>query len=366
MIDLAFDLLKEKINSEVSANSLWVVDENITESQINQVIPRSNLLAITNRIDICETLRVRGIEAQASDFDFSTVNNTDRIYFRISKEKAIVHHVINCSKKKLNAGGVLTLCGYKNEGIKTYLKKTALLFNDQPIKSKGGKTSELGEFTRQLATANRPEPEQSLDGNYAGLEDGSLGGFLNDKNYQSFTELEESPNLVSKPGVFGWNKVDKGSAFLIENFELFLDQLDAKPESIVDLGCGYGFLSVMANEILPVNYFATDNNVAAVACCKENFEKNNIQGEVLLDDCGSSINRKFDVVVCNPPFHKGFDIEGKLTERFLQTAKRLMNKKGVAFFVVNSFIPLEKKSQVVFSNVSVLANNGKFKLLVLS
>jgi 16S rRNA (guanine1207-N2)-methyltransferase len=121
----------------------------------------------------------------------------------------------------------------------------------------------------------------------------------------------------------------------------------------------------MTQRLLGVEFIAVDNNVTAVEVCRENFKRHAVSGEVMLDDCAAGIDRKVDVVICNPPFHQGFDIDDDLTTRFLEAAKKLLHKDGAAFFVVNSFIPLERKAKRLFSKVSVLDNNKSFKLLIL-
>ena len=199
-------------------------------------------------------------------------------------------------------------------------------------------------------------PKTSTDSNY-----------LDDKNYPEWTTIVAAETeLVTKPGIFGWNKIDQGSAFLIDYLVSHKDILPVQPQRIIDLGCGYGYLSVMANKMFPVEYLATDNNIAAVNACKKNFAKHNIKGEVLLDNCAETITAKADLVICNPPFHQGFEVERDLSSRFLQAAQRLLNTSGLALFVVNGFIPLEKEAATLFTKVEVVASNKSFKVVAIS
>lgn len=349
MTDLAFELLRDKLNSLGTAASVWVVDENISSEHISQIHPRKNLLAMTNRFDAYSQLQAQGISVEINDFDLSCAGPCEAIFYRVSKEKAIVHHVINAALACLKKEGVLYISGYKNEGIKTYISKAALLFDDRPQKSNGGKTSQIARLEKSpMAT-----------------------GLLDDKNYGQVSEISaaigagEIISFSTKPGIFGWNKIDRGSAFLVDNLSQFLEGLPRQPKVIADLGCGYGYLSVMAHRLSRAEFIAVDNNITAVEVCRENFERYAINGEVILDDCAAGVNKKVDVVICNPPFHQGFDIDDDLTTRFLQAAKKLLHQGGAAFFVVNSFIPLEKKAKGIFSKVSVLDNNRSFKLLIL-
>ena len=135
---------------------------------------------------------------------------------------------------------------------------------------------------------------------------------------------------------------------------------------MLDLGCGYGFLSVNAHQKGVDSILATDNNAAAVIACQQNFDRLGIKGAVVADDCAANQDERFDLVLCNPPFHQGFSVEGELTDRFLARAARLTARNGMALFVTNMFIPLERKAKGVFAGVDTFADNGSFKLVRLT
>ncbi|WP_101757767.1 class I SAM-dependent methyltransferase [Oceanicoccus sp. KOV_DT_Chl] len=352
MSDHAFDLLCHQLailNKEQRA--LWVVDENIAVADLVKVTPLDNLTVMTNRYDLSLALSQHGFSVLLSDFDFSEFehNSLDRIYYRVSKEKPVVHHVINNAGVYLSAGGELCLAGYKNEGAKTYSEKAQRY---------------LGELVEKQRSSN-----SSI---LACLRKGDmLSAPLDDHDYKRQVDVTTDVDgrkisLCSKPGVYGWKKIDRGSAFLVQHLDQLLQSMESPPASVLDLGCGFGYLSVLAALHCDAEFTATDNNVSSVALCEINFQRFAISGSVVLDNCAASINNKFDLVLCNPPFHQGFDVSGELTDRFLQTAKRLLKPKGRAFFVVNSFIPLERKAKGFFSDIDMLANNGSFKLLVLT
>jgi 16S rRNA (guanine1207-N2)-methyltransferase len=174
--------------------------------------------------------------------------------------------------------------------------------------------------------------------------------------------------LWSKPGIFGWQKLDAGSAFLIEHLG---SVWQTEPRRVLDLGCGYGYLTAMAaRRWRNAEFTATDNNVAAVAACARNLQMENIRGGAIVADCAATISattidESFDAILCNPPFHQGFDVENELTMRFLLATKRLLRRGGRALFVVNQFIALERKATTLFSNVEVVARNRSFKLVML-
>ena len=176
----------------------------------------------------------------------------------------------------------------------------------------------------------------------------------------------EELDFYSKPGLFGWQKVDQGSGFLIEQLPSVITRLHREPGSTLDLGCGYGYLGIMTARLLQAKISAVDNNIAAVAACRKNFQSLAIDGEVFCDDCGSSLIPGFDWILCNPPFHQGFDVESELTRKFIASSHRLLKPGGNALFVVNAFIGLERMAANLYDRVEVIANNKSFKVLMLS
>jgi 16S rRNA (guanine1207-N2)-methyltransferase len=347
MSDQAFQLLVEPLNT-IQGNILWIVDENISSQEAQTIQRRNNLSVLSNRYDISTHLKQQGFHVVLSDFERCSFpeKSFDAVIYRVSKEKAVVHHIVNNAGHWLKQDGQFYLAGFKNDGIKTYAKKAEDYLGELINKKRGEKTAML--FS--LAASNVTED------------------ILDDKDYTQtrMMDFPGTPGFYSKPGVFGWNKADKGSEFLVEYLPHFLQGFSARPKTVLDLGCGYGYLSVMASQLISARFTATDNNITAVTVCRKNFAEHALQGEVVLDSCAENIHDRFELVLCNPPFHQGFDVEGELTDRFLKSCHRLLAPKGKALFVVNAFIPLERKAADLFETVETVANNRSFKLVALS
>lgn len=350
MEDLAQKLLQDEL-LRCQTPALVVADEAFLLTR--QPAKDAPLIFISNRFDIAENLRRRGHTVFYNDFDFTEVEAStqltdapiDQIFYRVSKEKAITHHVINSAFKLLPSGGKLWLSGYKNEGIKTYLSKAETLFGEMSTAYNGGKTSRIAALIKTSTTSE----------------------LLDDKHYEALRpvfELAGRP-CFSKPGLFGWDKVDQGSAFLIEHLEDFLAGKTTDSLSVLDLGCGYGYLSIMASTHGFKSYVATDSNAAALLACSKNLEHLAANARVIPDDCGQSLDESFDIILCNPPFHRGFETEPALTQLFLAQTKRLLKAQGRALFVVNQFIPLEALAAPSFKSIKVVAKNKSFKLVSL-
>src|SRR5689334_19225055 len=113
-------------------NVLWLADEHVDRSVLANLPRLDRVRAITNRYDVAAALRTHGIDTALSDFDFTDLPRFDAIFFRVAKEKPLVHHAINSALEHLNERGTLWLSGYKNDGIKTYLEKAAARAHGAP------------------------------------------------------------------------------------------------------------------------------------------------------------------------------------------------------------------------------------------
>jgi 16S rRNA (guanine1207-N2)-methyltransferase len=260
-----------------------------------------------------------------------------------------VHHLLNQAWRCLKPDGELWLSGFKNDGTKTYIEKIAKLLGcDKNIKKNGQV------YTAQLIKHSPFDAQLQLDSS--------------DYTLTRPIVSDSGLTLISKPGLFGWNKIDAGSALLIAQLEQVLSNRPA-PQTGLDLGCGYGYLTVAANQIPPAvakNWILTDNNAAALQIAAANLQLNNINGQVIGADAGFGLPVKADLLLCNPPFHQGFSVDGDLTDKFLTNASRLLAPDGLALFVVNQFIPLERKAAPLFKQVKTLVDNGSFKVISLS
>jgi len=342
MSDRAFQLLLPALQSACE-KGLWLADENLLDGHM---AVNAGFDVICNRWDLQQQLLKQGWRSEFSDFDFSQhpPQSYQRVVYRVSKEKPLVHYLINQAHRILQPGGELWLAGDKGEGIKTYFDKSKKLFGNGDV-DKADKNTWLGIFRRET----------------------DQGALLDDQNYVELRETVADQNYAywSKPGVFGWNKIDKGSAYLIDHLDSFLMMMPDTPKNLLDLGCGYGYLSLNAAH-LDVPITATDNNAAALAACQRNFDAYPINGKVVAANCGDEVKEKFDLILCNPPFHAGFGVEGDLTDRFVRSAAQHLNHRGTACFVVNLHIPLERKAAAYFNQVEPVAANSNFKLIRLS
>jgi len=345
MTDASASWLIEQIKIHADSQSLWLTDENLLRHLPDVKSWPNKPLLITNRWDVAGQAGQLGFAAQFSDFELEPIadNSLEKIFYRISKEKAVTHYLLNQARRILKPGGTLWLSGQKNEGIKTYIEKASALFGCEKNICKDGIN-----YSAQLTktqTAGEPLPDDMYR---------QLRQCLNVGEFQ----------IWSKPGLFGWNKIDQGSQFLIDEVRRLLDESPVRFVNCLDLGCGYGYLTIAAQTLSIDRFTLTDNNAAALHAASNNVRAM-ADARVIASDAGLQLTGKFDLILCNPPFHQGFSVDGDLTEKFLRSAAQHLEESGVAYFVVNQFIGLEKKALGIFNSIKLIAQNKSFKVVEL-
>lgn len=322
-----------------------MVDENFRSDILIKPFSKSGLEIGTNRYDTSLTLKEHGYLVTLNDYDLSDFELFDEIIYRISKEKLQAYHCINQALLSLTDNGRLILIGGKQDGIKSIAKNIEKTWQCSARAKKHG--------TAYLVEVSRPDAQmlsaQKLD----------------DGNYSQLRQVEDNGiQFWSKPGVFGWEKVDEGSRMLVDALPTVCKYIKSV-DSIIDLGCGWGYLMMCTGFLGDAKRVATDNNVTALLAAEKNFAQQSMTVQCVADDCAASIRERFDLILCNPPFHQGFSRGEGMTQKFLSAAARLSRRSTRAVFVVNQFIPLEQLAAEHFSQVRLLSWENGFKVFEL-
>tara|TARA_R100001039_G_C1851798_1_gene112431 strand:- start:263 stop:1321 length:1059 start_codon:yes stop_codon:yes gene_type:complete len=320
-------------------NCLWIVDENLPVESVMTLPGAASITAITNRYDIHAALQARGVDSRLSDFDFSQLGEFQRIVYRLSKEKLVAHHCINQAIRHLSEDGELVVIGGKQDGVKSIAKNAAQTYGQKNNTRKTG-SSYLATFTRPVTM----DEDQRLPCN----------------DYGQLRQVQhKGVSFHSKPGVFGWEKVDRGSELLISVLPT-IQRYMKSVNSVLDLGCGWGYLMLATKDWSVQTRCATDNNIAAIDAAARNFAEHGLTVDCIADDCASNLRGRFDLILCNPPFHQGFAVSDALTDKFLAAASRLSRRSTRAIFVVNQFVPLPKHADKYFSQCRLLLAEDGF------
>ena len=182
--------------------------------------------------------------------------------------------------------------------------------------------------------------------------------------------------LVSKPGVFAWDRLDDGTAALIDAMKIGSGDL------VLDMGCGTGLAGLAAaRRATEGRVTLVDADVRAVESARRTLAANAAVGgaaaaggavggavagdaEVLVSDCGSGVfDRRFDVVVTNPPFHQGVGVDYDVGRQFVHDAARVLRRDGRLFLVANRFLRYGDLVEEVFGDVSTTYADSRYHVL---
>lgn len=123
-------------------------------------------------------------------------------------------------------------------------------------------------------------------------------------------------NFKTDKGVFSRKNVDYGTKVLIEN--VLKNDLE-KP--ILDLGCGYGAVSIVVSRILNSKVYAIDINERALRLTRENSLRNKVNVEAIYCEDLNELEMKFKTIIFNPPIRSGKENIFSLYEKSYQSLK---------------------------------------------
>ena len=153
-----------------------------------------------------------------------------------------------------------------------------------------------------------------------------------ESDYFSFTENVEGKNFTfnSCNDVFSKNCVDYGTKVLIKTI---IKNSSKFTGSILDVGCGYGALSIVLEKYLNnAKFTLIDVNSTAVELANKNKVLNkslNIE-QIFISDLYSNVNSTFDHIISNPPIKTGKQV---LIDLITQ-GYELLNKNGSMTLVI--------------------------------
>ena len=166
--------------------------------------------------------------------------------------------------------------------------------------------------------------------------------------------------LVSKPGVFAWDRLDDGTAALVGAIEI------GAGDRVLDLGCGTGLAGLAAaRHASEGRVVLVDADARAVESAQRTLAANEVAGgEALLSDCASAVlNKEFDVVITNPPFHQGVGVDYEVACQFVRDAARVLRPGGRLFLVANRFLRYGDLIKEVFGSVETAYADNRYHVL---
>jgi 16S rRNA (guanine1207-N2)-methyltransferase len=177
---------------------------------------------------------------------------------------------------------------------------------------------------------------------------------------QRFAVAEAGVDLLfgTLPGVFSADRLDAGT-------RLLLDHLEVPPgASVLDVGCGAGVIGVIAGRRGAGAVTMTDVNLLAVDAATRNAHLASAPTEVVAGDVYGGVGeRRFDLIVSNPPFHQGKTVDYDMPQRLIAEAGEHLIPGGRLVIVANAFIPYDRLMRERFGAVETLAATRQYRVL---
>lgn len=267
-----------------------------------------------------------------------TVEPGDFVILPVEKNRQALFHRLESLANVLGPEGRIFLYGSKREGIKP---AQSLLVEH---------CAELESFSKAGLRLLNIRPGEGSDWNLTPLP--------------KFYEAEargQRVRVAASPGLFSWDHLDLASAALLES---------CKPRAgdrLLDLGCASGVIAaIMLAEGKVESAVCVDSDALALDTCRRTLALNGIDPgrvEVLADDAGRDLpDRSCNLVLSNPPLHRGFSSEIAAPRQFVLESWRVLAAKGRAYFVGPVSLKLGRLLEEVFGNAELLMDDPRFQV----
>jgi 16S rRNA (guanine1207-N2)-methyltransferase len=245
------------------------------------------------------------------------------VLMRLPRIKDAFEMALHAAASVMAPDGVLYVAGANDEGIKSSTTLISTVFAD-------AQTVDTRKHCRVVA-ARKP---------------------MTDDLRQKLRKWErDMDGWMSYPGVFAKGNVDDATALLIET-------LPGKIlGSVLDFGCGGGVIAHAA-----LRRGATITMLDADAIALEAAKQNVDPATAILSDGFREITGKFDLILSNPPIHRGSKEDYTVLRDLLEKAPDYLTKTGHLVFVVQRTVPL-KDMGARFAKIEEIAGDTRFKVL---
>ena len=166
-------------------------------------------------------------------------------------------------------------------------------------------------------------------------------------------------NLKQYSGVFSSEKVDPATQVLLEHVPATSDS-----DNVLDLACGNGVIAAYIQKQNPKTQLAIlDDNFLAIASAKLNLGKENINYH-WSDTVTACRDQKFDLILCNPPFHFEYENTIDISLQLFKEAKNALKQNGAFYIVANTHLNYRTHLTKLFKEVSQVTESGKFEVIL--
>jgi 16S rRNA (guanine1207-N2)-methyltransferase len=231
----------------------------------------------------------------------------------------------------LEPGGVFTALAPKDQGGSRLRKE---------LQAFGCTVEENARRHHRIVVCKRPESPTGLD---EALQNGGA---------QKVARMD----LWSQPGVFSWDRIDPGTALLLQH-------LPALGGRGADFGCGIGILAraVLASpKVTQLTLIDIDRR--AIDAAKRNVDDARVS--FYWTDVRQPISglTGLDFVVMNAPFHDAGAEDRTLAQNFVKRAAEALRNGGVCWLTANRHLPYEPVMTPLFKRITLKVETSGYKI----
>ncbi len=257
-----------------------------------------------------------------------------------------IFDMIEQAQSKLRHGASFFLVAKVRRGAKSYMRKLTETIGPAKVLARSGG------YWVMRAERSPIRPPDVVD---LSVYDHEIEDVLRGRKYRFRT----------RAGIFSRKAIDEGTRLLIET-------MDVRPRhTVIDVGCGYGPLGIVAAHLASVGRVVmVDCDARAVDYAMENVKSHHLNHarksgkprvEAVLGDRFDAVRgERFDRVLSNPPFHAGNDVLFPLVD----DAYRHLRVHGRIYLVLMRYTGVMKHMRNTFGNCQIAAESDKHVVLV--
>ena len=165
--------------------------------------------------------------------------------------------------------------------------------------------------------------------------------------------LGQRVSLETRRGLFSPEHIDRGTLAMLSHVQI------APGMRILDLGCGYGVVGIVAAKIAgEENVFMSDADPMAVETARRNAERNGVGGvRLYVSDGLRDVDESgFDLILSNPPYQTDFSV----AKGFIEKGFNRLKIGGRLYMVTKRREWYKNKMISVFGGVEIHETDGYF------
>lgn len=153
--------------------------------------------------------------------------------------------------------------------------------------------------------------------------------------------------LQSKPELFSPTAIDSGTRLMLDHVNFTDDDI------ILDLGCGYGAVGILAAKLIGVDKVTmSDNNPVAITCAHRNAQINHVPDiNIITSDGFHDITHSgFTKIISHPPYHADFNV----AKHFIEKGFNRLQLGGKMYMVTKRELWYKNKFTSIFGGVKIV------------